>query len=291
MTRNRLEEEFDGDIGIKGRAKTPAKRPRGRPRGTASEQAGTVQALDRGLSILEAIARDGSGTLTDLALGVGMPPSSAHRLLMTLEKHGFVEFEEQSQEWFVGVETFRVGSTFLRRTNLIEASRQTMRSLMEVTGETANLAVPDKGFVVFVSQVETHNPIRAFFRPGTRGHMHASGIGKALLSTMDRAGVEDLLEKTGLPSFTPMTLVTPENLFGDLEGCAERGWALDDEERYTGMRCVAAPIFNAYGEAVAGISVSGPAVRFPDATLAETGSRVRRAAAVVTQALGGDIAL
>ena len=93
----------------------------------------------------------------------------------------------------IGVEAFRVGSGFLKRVNLIEASRKIMRNLMAQTGETSNLGITDDGDVVFVSQVETHNPIRAFFRPGTRSFMHASGAGKALMAQMSRPELETLL--------------------------------------------------------------------------------------------------
>ncbi len=264
------------------------KRKRGRPRLARPESTTTkVQALDRGLQILNALARINSGTLSELALQVGMPPSSAHRILSTLQDHGFVEFDDTTQEWAIGIGAFRVGSAYLVRTNLIEAARKAMRKLMLDTGETANLGIEDNGYVVFVSQVETHNPIRAFFRPGTRGHMHASGIGKALLANMTRREVEAILQKTGMPEFTPNTLTSPRQLFTDLEICAKRGWSLDDEERYLGMRCVAAPIYNAFGETVAGISVSGPTVRFSGEIVQKTGPVVRDAAEAVTAMIGG----
>ncbi len=264
------------------------KRKRGRPRLAKPEStAAKVQALDRGLQILGALARINSSTLSELALHVGMPPSSAHRILSTLHDHGFVEFDDTTQEWAIGIGAFRVGSAYLVRTNLIEAARKVMRKLMLDTGETANLGIEDNGYVVFVSQVETHNPIRAFFRPGTRGHMHASGIGKALLANMTRREVEAILQKTGMPEFTPNTLTSPKQLFADLEICAERGWSLDDEERYLGMRCVAAPIYNAFGETVAGISVSGPTVRFSGEIVQKTGPVVRDAAEAVTAMIGG----
>ena len=92
---------------------------------------------------------------------------------------------------------FRVGNTYLGRTNLVESARTAMRGLTEETGETANLAIADQGDVVFISQIESHNPIRAFFRPGTRGFMHASGIGKALLANLPRIEVEKILQKKG----------------------------------------------------------------------------------------------
>jgi len=264
------------------------KRPRGRPRSVATDTApGTVQALDRGLTLLRELASARSITLSDLAIKTEMPPSSTHRILVTLQKHGYVEFDETRQEWMIGIEAFRIGNTYLVRTNLVEAARKTLRRLMEETGETANLGIADNGDVVFVDQVETHNPIRAFFRPGTRGHMHSSGIGKALLSDMPRREVEKIIRNKGQPEFTPKTLTSSENLFSDLDATLERGWSIDDEERYSGMRCVASTIYNSFGEAVAGISVSGPTVRFPNHVISELGPKVNQAADEVTNAIGG----
>lgn len=262
-----------------------AKRSRGRPR--SGDAGATVQALDRGLVLLATLARTDRATLTEIALSAGMAPSTAHRMLTTMQRHGITEFDEASQHWMVGVEAFRIGSSFMRRTGLVEAARGIMHDLMEETGETANMAVADSGEVVFISQVECHDPIRAFFRPGTRGHMHASGIGKALLSELDQREVEAILARKGLPAFTPKTLTSPDALFADLAATRDRGWSLDDEERTLGMRCLAAPIFNEYREAIAGVSISGPLIRLPDVRLAEFGARVRRAAAAITDRMGG----
>jgi IclR family acetate operon transcriptional repressor len=264
------------------------KKQRGRPRNPVNETgSATVLALDRGLVVLQALAREGFMSLTDLSLKVGVPTSTVHRILITLEKHGFVVISEDTNEWSIGIEAFRVGNAYLDRTNLIEASRKAMRELMEATGETANLAIADGGDVVFISQVESHNPIRAFFRAGTRGHMHASGIGKALLASMVRREVEKILHSKGCPEFTAKTITSPAELFRDLEITRERGWAFDDEERYDGMRCIASCIYNAFGEAVAGISVSGPTVRFPDHSLQMIGPKVNAVARQVTELIGG----
>jgi IclR family acetate operon transcriptional repressor len=264
------------------------KRPRGRPRSVATDSApSTVQALDRGLNLLRELASARSITLSDLATRTDMPPSSTHRILSTLQKHGYVEFDETTQEWMIGIEAFRIGNTYLMRTNLVEAARKTLRHLMEETGETANLGIADNGDVVFIDQVETHNPIRAFFRPGTRGHMHASGIGKSLLADMLRRDVEKIIQKKGQPEFTQKSLVSSKDLFIDLEATRKRGWSIDNEERYSGMCCVASNIYNSFGEAIAGISVSGPTVRFPKHVISELGPKVKRAADEVTQAIGG----
>lgn len=264
------------------------KRSRGRPRAAAGEtQTASAQALDRGLHLLALLSRERKATLTEIALSAGMPASTAHRLLTTMQRHAVTEFDEHTQEWMVGIEAFRIGSAFLERTNLVEASRDVMRRLTDVTGETSNLAIAESGDVVFVSQVETHNPIRAFYRAGTRGHMHASGIGKALLAELTRAEVELILERKGLPGFTERTLTRPDDLFTDLAAAHARGWALDDEERHMGMRCVASPIFGPFGTAIAGISVSGPSVRFNEDSLPEFAAAVRRSAREITERIGG----
>ncbi len=271
-----------------GSGPAPERRKRGRPRSLRSPAGeARVQALDRALGLLEVLARGTGATLSDLALQAGMAPSTASRLLATLADHGFAEFDEARQEWAVGVGAYRVGNAYLTRTNLVEAAGQVMRDLMQQTGETANLGLPEGAHVVFVAQVETHHAIRAFFRPGTRTEMHASGIGKALLSQRSRAGVESLLRRAGLPGFTANTLTTPEALWRDLERSRARGWALDDEERHLGMRCVAAPVFNAMGEAIAGVSVSGPTQRMSEEVIAATGPAVRAAAERVTAMIGG----
>ena len=83
-----------------------------------------MQALDRRLVILEALAQMHSGTLGDLALHVDMPPSTVHRILATLQNHGFTDFDTVHQEWAIGIGAFRVGNSYLVCTNLIEAAQR-----------------------------------------------------------------------------------------------------------------------------------------------------------------------
>lgn len=265
-----------------------ARRLRGRPRNTGDiASTNTVQALDRALVLLRLVASADGLTLTEISQRAGMAPSTAHRLLTTLEGKGFVQIQAHTGEWFVGVEAFRTGTAFLRRIKPADMGRNVMRDLMEACGETVNLGIADDDDVVFISQMETHDTIRAFFRPGTRSQMHASGIGKALLAQMSEARVRRLLQRKGLNGFTPQTIVDSKQLAGELALIRKRGWAVDNEERTLGMRCVAAPIFNEFSEAIAGISVSGPTFRMPDERLGEIGPLVVRAADTITQTIGG----
>lgn len=273
---------------INAKSEPQPSRARGRPRAFYdSAEANHVRALDRALHVLSLLSEGKGMTLTELADISGESTSTVYRALLTMQKHNMVEYIETGQLWYVGVGAFRIGNAFLRRTSIVERSRPVMQAVMAETGETANLAVIEQMDVVFVSQVESHQPIRAFFRPGTRGPAHASGIGKALLAFMPEARIEALLKARDLASFTARTLVDPEALRADLRAIRARGWSIDDEERTEGMRCIAAPIFNAAGEAIAGISLSGPSVRVTAARDDDYGKRIARAAAEVTEAIGG----
>ncbi|CAN7696058.1 HTH-type transcriptional regulator BhcR [Pararhizobium sp. LjRoot238] len=262
---------------------------RAKPGRKANENAApsSVQVLDRSLKLLDLVASADGAALTELADQSGMAPSTVHRLLTALAGHGMVTRDAETGAWTIGLKAFEIGNAFLRFRKLGTISRPFLKQLMERSGETANIGIEDGGDVVFISQVESHAPMRAFFRPGRRGPIHASGIGKAILSTWPDAEIERLLSTRSLPRFTENTRDTLSKLLADLEVTRTRGWSIDDEEHTLGMRCLAAPIFNEYGEAIAGISVSGPAVRLPDGTLAELGPVVRAAAEGVTRAMGG----
>lgn len=264
------------------------KRQRGRPRSfNAPVDAGSVQSLDRALKILAIVAEGDGLSLSEVSARSGLAASTAYRMLTTLETHGMVEFDKVEQLWSIGVETYRMGAAFLRRRKLIDRARIVMQELMETTGETANLGVAEDDCVVFVSQVETHQAIRAFFRPGQRSPFHASGIGKAVLAFLPEERVDAIVGKTGLEAFTGRTVATRQRLGVDLREIKKRGWSVDDEERYAGMRCVAAPIFNEFGEPVGGVSISGPTVRVTPERVETIGPLVRAAAAEVTQMIGG----
>ncbi|MET0576418.1 MAG: HTH-type transcriptional regulator BhcR [Mesorhizobium sp.] len=267
---------------------TTEKRQRGRPRSfNGPAENSSVQSLDRALRILAIIADADGLSLSEVASASGLAASTAYRMLTTMEAHGMVEFDRTDQLWSIGVETYRMGSAFLRRRKLVDRARIVMQDLMEKIGETANLGVAEDDCVVFVSQVETHQAIRAFFRPGTRSSFHASGIGKAILAHMPGDRVAAIVRKEGLEVYTPKTLANAPALARDLSQIRTRGYSVDDEERHPGMRCIAAPVFNEFGEPVAGVSISGPTVRVTLERVADIGPLVREAAAEVTRMIGG----
>lgn len=238
------------------------KRLRGRPKKSSRKNPEPkIQSLDRAIDVLECIALGGGLTLSEISDTLGQSPSTIYRILTTFAARDILEMNSTSQEWFIGAGSFRTGSAFLQRTGIVERARPMMRKLMAQTGETANLAIENEKSVLFLSQVETHENIRAFFPPGTMSPMHASGIGKVLLAYGDETQKAAYFETENLETFTENTISSKQDLQVELELIKSQGYAFDDEEKNKGMRCVAAPIFNIYGEVVAGISVSGPTAR------------------------------
>lgn len=264
------------------------RKARGRPRDWEDKtEQNTIKSLDRAMEVLERLSEMGGSTLSGLASDLDQSPATVYRVLVTLQGRGIVDFEADQQLWHIGAGAFLIGSRFLRRTSLVDRARPILRDLMEATGETANLGVQQGGSVLFVSQVETHASIRAFFPPGTMSPLHASGIGKALLAQMPPDRLDRYLEGNLLTSFTQHTLTAPDDLRRDLVAIKGRGYSIDAEEKNLGMRCIAAAIYDVHGEAVAGISVSGPTSRIEDQSIARLGERVIRAADALTRAIGG----
>ena len=265
------------------------KRGRGRPKAWDDKGAqNTIKSLDLALEVLVQLGEMQGGTLSEIAGVLDQSPATVYRVLTTFQGHGFADFDEQSQIWSIGPAAFLTGSHFLRRTSLVERARPIMRDLMEATGETANLGIERDGKVLFLGQVETQATIRAFFPPGTASAMHSSGIGKALLCRMDDQRQRQVLAAGQLEQFTPNTLTDPEAMIADLHASKVRGYAIDAEERNIGMRCIAAPVYNVFGEAVAGISVSGPTSRITEDRLDALAIPVMEAAARLTRDIGGN---
>jgi len=273
-------------VSISQRFSTPPRRGRtpSKP-GAATSQ---VQSLTRGLSILDALAKaEGGLTLTDVAQRVTLAPSTAHRLLSTLEKMGFVYQAGDLGRWYVGLQAFTVGSSFLASRDFVAQSHPYMRRLMEQSGETANLGILDGTEAVFVDQVQCREMMRTIVKLGSRAPLRASGVGKAIFAAMPDDEIEAILKVKGLPRITGNTITSPETMWAAIRVIRQRGWSFDDEEHALSTRCVAAPIYNEHAEVLGAISLAGPSSRLPDERIKQLGALVAHTAEDLTHRLGG----
>ncbi|AUG99220.1 glyoxylate bypass operon transcriptional repressor IclR [Pectobacteriaceae bacterium CE70] len=268
----------------------PVKRGK-KPRATTvtAQPAGQVQSLTRGLTLLEYIAKaNGSIALTDLAQQAGLPNSTTHRLLSTMQQQGFVRQVGELGLWTIGAQAFVVGSSFLQSRNLLTMVHPTLRKLMESSGETVNLAVLDHSDyqAIIIDQVQCTALMRMSAPIGGKLPMHASGAGKAFLASLPDDKISQLLHKKGLHSYTPHTC-NSQNLKENLAQIRKQGYSFDDEEHALGLRCVAACILDEHHEAFAAISISGPISRITNDRTTELGALVIKAAKDITYEYGG----
>ncbi len=262
--------------------------PRSVPDNESDIKDGGVQSVDRALLLIETLAEDDDGyRLTDLAIRTGLSPSTIHRLLTTLEKRRFVQFDRDESTWHVGAQSFAVGATFARRRNFVTQAMPFLRKLRDETRETANLAAINDGAMVVLTRLESREIMRSVTKVGGRVPMVASGLGKALLSTYSEEDVFAIIRREGMPRLTSKSIVRAGELCKSLHDIRQRGYSVDDEEAQIGLRCVSAVVYDDRSEPLAAISVSGKATRVPDDRLPVLGKFVQQVAGELTTALGG----
>src|SRR5882724_5736200 len=231
----------------------------------AEPRDGGVQSVDRALQIIETLAEDDEGyRLSDLAVRTGLSTSTAHRLLTTLERRRFVQFDRTRSKWHVGARSFTVGATFVRRRNFTAQAVPYLRKLRDLTRETANLAVVDDEAIVVLTRMESREIMRSLTKVGGRVAMVASGVGKTVLATYSDEDVSAIIRHHGMPRLTEKSIVRPSDLFRELAAIRRQGYAVDDEEACIGLRCIAAVVYNDCSEPLAAISVSGMTSRLTD---------------------------
>lgn len=220
-----------------------------------------VQSIERALNILELMAEIGEPVaVTDLAEKLNLKISTAHRLLTTLMHRGYVEQEAESSRYRLGLKVLEIANAALALFDIRTVVHPFLEELVERCNETANLAVLDEKEIVYIDQVESHNYIivNMSAQVGNRNPIHCTASGKVLLAYQSDKKIKNILPNIELVRYTDKTIVDRELLKNELARIKQAGYAIDFGELEEHVRCVAAPIFNYEGRAVASLSVSGP---------------------------------
>jgi DNA-binding IclR family transcriptional regulator len=221
-----------------------------------------VQVLDRAVGILQAVA-DAPTDLgaAEVAQRLSLHKSTIHRLLASLERYGYIRRQPATGKYGLGLKLFELGSRAVARLNVHGYAQPLLDELVAVTGETAHLAVMDRGQMVSVVIAESPRTVRTPATVGRSTPMHCTAVGKAMLAALPEPAVAALLRNYPLKAYTPKTLTTRAALTADLDRIRKRRFAVDDEEIEEGLRCVGAAVRNHSGTAIAAISIAGPAFR------------------------------
>lgn len=194
--------------------------------------------------------------LSEIAARADMPKSTTHNLLATLASRGLVE-KLDNDSYALG--TAIISFTQAARVNaeLRDRAAPLLREFADVVHESVYLTYLDGDYALYIYAIETSHRLMARTAVGDRVHLHCTGVGKAILAELPRDHVEDLIARTGLPGFTPHTLVDPDSLFEELARTHNRGYSIDNQEHETGTYCIGVVIRDAHGKPIGACSVSG----------------------------------
>jgi DNA-binding IclR family transcriptional regulator len=262
-----------------------------RPRMKGPKPNNLVQTIARASLILDILGQNPQGiSIRELSAKIKLPKGTTHRLLSSLFYFGYVRQDSKTRNYFLGLKLVELGNLLLSQLDLRKEAEPLLRDLAERTNETVHMVFLDRGEIVYIDKVELdHNPsgLRMASRVGLRNPAHSSAVGKVLLSHLPEEELNGLIKEKGLPKRTENTITDPIQLKEHLKLVQKQGYAIDDEENEKGIRCVAAPIYNEAGRAVAAISISAPAFRVTKKVIQESLKKeVMETAFKISQRLG-----
>lgn len=219
-----------------------------------------VHSVERALSILEALGANPEGAgVTRLGRELGLHKSTVHRLLTTLAKYGFVEQDEVTECYRLGMRFVSLGLNFLYQLDFRREVLPYMKELAEITGEMTQLGVLEGNEVLYLERCQSNETITVNL--GLRLPAHCTAEGKVLLGYLPENHLHEYLRTQTLRQFTINTIVNPEQLCLHIERVRTQGYAVSAEEFADSLRGVAAPILDLKGKVIAAMGIAGPASR------------------------------
>jgi DNA-binding IclR family transcriptional regulator len=243
-----------------------------------AEAAPVVKSAARVFDVFGLLVHHPDGlSLTQISDALAFPKSSTHGLLTTMVARGYLREGLRDRTYRLGPALFELGSAYIASTDLVSDGWEIVRATSRACNETVHLAVLDGCDVLYVAKEESRNTIRMVSAVGKRFPAYATGVGKILLANYTGAELSSHIpDQNPLPVITPRTITDITQLHAAIDEARQRGYAIDIEESTVGLCCVAAPVYDATGQIVAGMSVSVPSMRF-------TPERQKELLALITQ--------
>lgn len=256
------------------------------PRDRSESPSGGVQSVDRAISALEILARDGEVSVTEIATEIGVHKSTASRLLGALEERELVEQAYQRGKYRLGFGILRLATAVPAQLDLAQQGRAICVRLASEVGETVNIAALRSRYVVNIDQVRGPTAVGTHNWVGELTPLHATSSGKVLLAFMAPQRRSELLDEAGLDRYTDSTITSREELEGQLRRVAADGFVVSTGELEEGLTAVAAPIRDHAGVVIAAVSVSGPVYRLDARRATDIAHDVVAAGAAISRRMG-----
>lgn len=227
-----------------------------------SEAKNPVKSVETVLRIVDRLMAVDGAELSELTDSLDISKSTIHNYLSTLEQEEYVV--KEGTEYNVGIRFLELGAYARARQKIYDIAKPEVAKLAEETGELANLLIEEHGRGSYLVREFGEDAVQVEAHVGTRTYLHSTALGKAILAHLPDERVDEIIDTHGLPEVTEQTVTEREALFDRLEQVRERGFALDDEERLPGLRCVAVPVLSNTGRVLGAVSVSGPTTRMTE---------------------------
>lgn len=225
----------------------------------------TIGSVIKAIEVLEELAKseDGLG-VTEISNNLNYGVSATYHLLNTLKQCNIIEQDKKTKKYRIGFALFRICGMAKRQNALASLAQPYLDKLREMVGETSNLMILDGNEIIYVAQSESNQMLKLFTQLGAKVPFYCTGGGKAILAYQPQKVKDLLLSNTNFIKYTKNTISDINQLMKELDAIKQQGYAIDNEEREEGVTCIAAPVFDCYGEAIASISISGPTYRLKE---------------------------
>jgi len=270
--------------------------PASRLRGTARASIGTktegsprqgVQTVDRALAVLDLFRHEEPEfSLTEIAERLNLHLSTAHRLLATMEAHGYVQRAPRSGHYRLGLKIIEQAGIALNQGDVVRHSLAELDSLRDALNLNVNLAVLFQGDVFHLAYAVRADTPRYYTTIGRRAVAHCTALGQVLLAAQPRAAVHEDIERRGWRPYTVHSIQDGATLDSRLDEVAAQGYAIDRNERSLGTCCLAMPVRSYTNEVVAAMSVTGPSQEFQGEAIDGILATVRERARHLSMKLG-----
>jgi IclR family transcriptional regulator, KDG regulon repressor len=235
----------------------------------AGEKYFFISSLAKGLKILELLAKNETMTVTGVSESLGINRASSHRFLATLRELDYVDKDENAK-YCLTFKVMELSMQFLGRLEILNIARPFLKELSASFNETVNLGFFNGKKVVHIDKIDSPELLKIDASLGTSTPAYCTALGKTILAHLPPKRLEDYFANIDLRPLTPHTVTSKDLLLKELANIRENGYAIDDEELVTGLRCIGAPVFDHTGRVRYAVSVSSPAVRMGSKRTEET---------------------
>ncbi len=266
-----VKEATGGDAGIQSPEEAPAEESAKESANEPGAQAKPAKSakgdsrtdmVGKALGLLVLLGDEPRGaSASDLSRRADLPFSTTYRLLGSLTRDGFVDYEPDGRRYHLGLRIFQLGQRVSNHHGFAGTALPILRRVTEQSGEATILSVRDGIHHLTVNKVDGPQTFRVTSDPGHLGALHTTAVGKALVAFAEDSERERLLEELPLEPLTEVSITDRAQFRAEIDKVRRQGYAVMDEENELGMRAVAVPLFNSQGVAFASLATAVPVFR------------------------------